>query len=129
MKVSFKSLLNVLKFGGAYTSASITCLFTSLCFYYVAYSNRDLRDVTFDVCASALSLSCCIVLMSIVASSYIFRIIKDINEEEFKKDNNKTVNLFIFLHKMYNVFTYAGCVSALAIGVYVIVYTVLDTIS
>ena len=130
MKMSFKSLLDVLKYGGTYTVASITCLFSSICFYYVAYRDKALRDVTFDVCISALSLSCCITLMAIVASSYMLRIIEDTTEKDFKKNGgDKTINRFIFLHKMYDVFTIVGSLCVSAIGVYVIVYAVIDIIS
>lgn len=129
MKISFKSLFDVLKYGGTYTVAAITCLLSSVCFYYSAYSNRALRDVTFDVCTSAIALLICIVHMSIVSSSYTLKIVKDTNEKDFKKDSDKVLNRFIFLHKMSDVITITGSLCVSAIGVYVIVYAVLDIIS
>lgn len=129
MKISFKSLFNVLKYGGTYTAASITCLFSSICFYYAAYRDKALRDVTLDVCISAIALLCCIIQMSIAASSYTLKIVKDTNENKFNNDGEKTINRFIFLHKMWDVFTIVGSLCVSAIGVYVIVYAVLDIIS
>ena len=128
MKLSFKSLFNILKYGGTYTAASITCLFSSICFYYVAYRDKALRDVTLDICISAVALLCCIIQMSIVISSYIRKIIEDMAVKDSRK-NNETTNLFNFLYKTCRIFTLAGCAVVLAIGAYTIVYTVLSTVS
>lgn len=128
MKLSFKSLFNVLKFGGAYTSAAVTCLLMSLGFYYVIYMNKGLRDVTLYGCTAILSLSCCIVLMSIVVSSYMRKIIEDMAVKDFRK-NDENTNVFSFSYKMCRAFTLVGCAVVLAIGAYTIVYTVLSTVS
>ncbi len=125
MKLSFKSSFNVLKFGGAYTAAAITCLVMSLCFYCVAYGNRNVRDITFYVCISTLSLVCCMIHISIIASLYMRKIIEDTTEKDFKK-NDKTI---ISLHKMCRVFTLIGCMGVIAIAVYMIVHTLLGVIS